>query len=132
GGSSDALQTFEVTRPFVGASALGIARAAYEWTLDHLEGRADEHGPLLDQQRVQQVLADVATEIDAARLLVQRAAWMGRRGMPMTGGQGSMAKLEAGDVAAWAATALMDVVGPDAQLTECPRATGLRVATLWQ
>src|SRR5215218_7453074 len=67
--SSGALATFEITRPMVGASALGIARAAYEWTIDHLEGRTDEHGPLLDQQRVQQVLADVATEIDAARLL---------------------------------------------------------------
>src|SRR5205823_15094928 len=45
GGSSNALATFEITRPFVGASALGIARAAYEWTLEHLEGRSDEHGP---------------------------------------------------------------------------------------
>src|SRR5437763_4352758 len=89
GGSSNALATFEVTRPLVGASALGIARAAYEWTLDWLAGRSDENGPLLDQQRVQQVLADVATEIEAARLLVERAAWMGRRGVPMTGGQGS-------------------------------------------
>ncbi|MBA2793990.1 MAG: acyl-CoA dehydrogenase family protein, partial [Thermoleophilaceae bacterium] len=44
GGSSGALATFEVTRPFVGASALGIARAAYEWTLDHLDGRRDENG----------------------------------------------------------------------------------------
>jgi hypothetical protein len=64
--ASGALATFEITRPMVGASAVGIARAAYEWTIDHLEGRSDEHGPLLEQQRVQQVLADVATEIDAA------------------------------------------------------------------
>src|SRR5690349_23163226 len=75
-GSSNALATFEVTRPLVGASAIGIARAAYEWTLDYLEGKSegfdgDEPTPLLEQQRVQQVLADVATEIDAARLLVQ-------------------------------------------------------------
>ena len=39
GGASGALATFEITRPLVGASALGIARAAYEWTLDYLEGR---------------------------------------------------------------------------------------------
>ena len=50
--------------------------------------RSDEDGPLIEQQRVQQVLADVATEIEAARLLVWRAAWMGRNGMPMTGGPG--------------------------------------------
>ena len=70
--------------------------------------------PLLEQQRIQQVLADVATEIEAARLLVWRAAWMGRNGIPMTGGQGSMSKLKAGDVTMWATTTLMDLVGPEA------------------
>jgi acyl-CoA dehydrogenase len=70
GGSSNALATFEVTRPLVGASALGIARAAYEFTLDHLDGRVVDGELVLEQQRVQQVLADVATAIDAVRLLV--------------------------------------------------------------
>ena len=111
GGKSNALATFEITRPMVGASALGIAQAAYEWTLEYLEDKSDENGPLIEQQRVQQVLADVATEIEAARLLVWRAAWMGRNGMPMTGGQGSMSKLKAGDVTMWATTTLMDLVG---------------------
>ena len=96
----------------VGASALGIAQAAYEWTLEYLEDKSDENGPLIEQQRVQQVLADVATEIEAARLLVWRAAWMGRNGVPMTSGQGSMSKLKAGDVAMWSTTTLMDLVGP--------------------
>jgi acyl-CoA dehydrogenase len=132
GGSSNALATFEVTRPIVGASALGIARAAYEWTLDWLEDRADEHGPLLDQQRVQQTLADVATEIDGARLLVQRAAWMGRNGVPMTGGQGSMSKLKAGDVAMWATTALMDLVGPEAGSPDHPLEKWFRDAKIYQ
>jgi acyl-CoA dehydrogenase len=132
GGSSNALATFELTRPIVGASALGIARAAYEWTLDWLEGRADEHGLLLEQQRVQQTLADVATEIDAARLLVQRAAWMGRNGVPMTGGQGSMSKLKAGDVAMWATTALMDVVGPEAGSPDHPLEKWFRDAKIYQ
>ena len=113
-GASGALATFEITRPTVGASALGIAQAAYEWTLEHLNERAEEGVPMLQQQRVQQVLADVATEIEAARLLVWRAAWMGRNGVPMTGGQGSMSKLKGGDVTMWATTALMDLVGPEA------------------
>ena len=130
--ASGALATFEVTRPMVGASALGIARAAYEWTIDRLEGEADEHGPLLEQQRVQQVLADVATEIDAARLLVWRATWMGRNGVPMTGGQGSMSKLKAGDVAMWATTALMDLVGPEAGLTDHPLEKWFRDAKIYQ
>jgi alkylation response protein AidB-like acyl-CoA dehydrogenase len=132
GGPSNALATFEVTRPMVGASALGIARAAYEWTLDHLEGLSDEHGPLLDQERVQQVLADVATEIEAARLLVRRAAWMGRNGEPMTGGQGSMSKLKAGDVTMWATTTLMDLVGPAAADPSHPLEKWFRDAKIYQ
>jgi len=132
GGSSNALATFEITRPFVGASALGIARAAYEWTLDWLQGRVTEDGPLLEQQRVQQVLADVAMEIDAARLLVWRASWMGRNGVPMTGGQGSMSKLKAGDVAMWATTVLMDLVGPEASLTDHPLEKFFRDAKIYQ
>ena len=126
GRASNALATFELTRPMVGASALGIAQAAYEWTLEYLLGDGvtlnpveemlDESStagrPPLERQHVQQVLADVATEIEASRLLVQRASWMGRNGIPLSAGQGSMSKLKGGDVAMWATTTLMDLVGP--------------------
>jgi acyl-CoA dehydrogenase len=132
GRSSGALATFEMTRPLVGASALGIAQAAYEWTLEYLEGKSEDGTPLMEQQRVQQLLADVATEIEAARLLVWRAAWMGRNGMPMTAGQGSMSKLKAGDVTMWCTTALMDLVGPYAQSTECPLEKWFRDAKIYQ
>jgi len=132
GRASNALATFEMTRPLVGASALGIAQAAYEWTLGYLEEREDGGVPLMEQQRVQQVLADVATEIEASRLLVWRAAWMGRNGMAMTGGQGSMSKLKAGDVTMWATTALMDLVGPYAQTTDCPLEKFFRDAKIYQ
>jgi alkylation response protein AidB-like acyl-CoA dehydrogenase len=132
-GSSNALATFEMTRPVVGASALGIAQAAYEWTLEYLEGQTVEDGkPALQEQRIQQVLADVATEIEAARLLVQRASWMGRSGKPMTGGQGSMSKLKGGDVTMWATTTLMDLVGPYAQSTDCPLEKWFRDAKIYQ
>jgi alkylation response protein AidB-like acyl-CoA dehydrogenase len=130
--SADALATFEVTRPLVGASALGIAQAAYEWTLEYLDGQSEGGVPLLKTQRVQQTLADVATEIEGARLLVQRAAWMGRNGVPMTGGQGSMSKLKAGDVTMWATTTLMDLVGPDAWNTEYPLEKFFRDAKIYQ
>lgn len=129
---ADALATFEITRPLVGASALGIAQAAYEWTLEHLDGRSEGGTPLLQTQRVQQTLADVATEIEAARLLVQRAAWMGRNGVPMTGGQGSMSKLKAGDVTMWATTTLMDLVGPEAWNPEHPLEKFFRDAKIYQ
>jgi len=130
--SADALATFEITRPIVGASALGIAQAAYEWTLEYLDSRYEGGTPLLQTQRVQQTLADVATEIEAARLLVQRAAWMGRNGVPMRGGQGSMSKLKAGDVTMWATTTLMDLVGPDAWNTDYPLEKFFRDAKIYQ
>ena len=81
---------------------------------------------------MQQVLADVATEIEASRMLVWRAAWMGRNGVPMTGGQGSMSKLKAGDVAMWAVPALMDLVGDFAQTTDCPLEKWMRDAKIYQ
>ena len=129
---ADALATFEMTRPLVGASALGIAQAAYEWTLEYLDGRTEGGTPLLKRQRIQQTLADVATEIEAARLLVQRASWMGRNGIPMSGGQGSMSKLKGGDVTMWATTTLMDLVGPYAWSTECPLEKWFRDAKIYQ
>jgi len=133
GGSSNALATFEMTRPFVGASALGIAQAAYEWTLEYLSDETVDGGtPALEEQRIQQVLADVATEIDASRLLVQRAAWRGRNGIPMPGGQGSMSKLKDGDVTMWATTTLIDLVGPYAQTTDCPLEKWFRDAKIYQ
>jgi alkylation response protein AidB-like acyl-CoA dehydrogenase len=132
GRQSGALATFEMTRPLVGAGALGIARAAYEWTLEYLEDKTEDGTPVLELQRYQQVMAEVATEIEAARLLVWRAAWMGRAGLPMTGGQGSMSKLKAGDVAMWATTTLMDLVGNYAQSTECPLEKWFRDAKIFQ
>lgn len=145
-GASNALATFELTRPLVGASALGIAQAAYEWTLGYLGGESISVHPLelaldasstagmapLKRQGNQQVLAQVATEIEAARLLVQRAAWMGRNGMPMTAGQGSMSKLKSGQVAVWATRTLMDLVGPYAGTAECPLEKWFRDAKIYE
>jgi acyl-CoA dehydrogenase len=145
GRASNALATFELTRPVVGASAIGIAQAAYEWTLGYLDNGAiaDPLGELLDEsstagkpplqrQGIQQRIADVATEIEAARLLIQRASWMGRNGIPMTGGQGSMSKLKGGDVAMWATRTCMDLVGPFAQTTDAPLEKWFRDAKIYQ
>jgi alkylation response protein AidB-like acyl-CoA dehydrogenase len=143
---SNALATFELTRPLVGASALGIAQAAYEWTIEYLdvephqidpvEAWLDESStagkPPLERQSNQQILAQVATEIEAARLLVQRAAWMGRNGIPLLGGQGSMSKLKSGQVAVWATRTLMDLVGPFAYTSECPLEKWFRDAKIYE
>jgi hypothetical protein len=57
---------------------------------------------------------------------------MGRNGVPMTGGQGSMSKLKAGDVTMWATTTLMDLVGPYAQTMDCPLEKWFRDAKIYQ
>jgi alkylation response protein AidB-like acyl-CoA dehydrogenase len=57
---------------------------------------------------------------------------MGRNGVPMTGGQGSMSKLKAGDVAMWATTTLMDIVGPEASLADHPLEKFFRDAKIYQ
>jgi acyl-CoA dehydrogenase len=129
--ASDAIATFEVTRPLVGAGAVGVMRAAYEWTTDRIaESPVDT--PLLHEEWAQQLLADVATEIDAARLLVWRAAWMGRQGLPMRGGEGSMSKLKAADAAVWATSALMDLLGLEAALADSPLQKFFRDAKIFQ
>src|SRR5919198_3421658 len=146
GRASNALATFELTRPIVGASGLGIAQAAYEWTISYLLSDGVVADPLgewldrsstagrapLERQEVQQRLADVAMEVDCARLLVQRASWMGRNGIPLTGGQGSMSKLKAGDVAMWATRTCMDLIGTFAMSADCPLEKWFRDAKIFQ
>ena len=64
--------------------------------------------------------------------MIQRASWMGRNGIPMTGGQGSMSKLKGGDVAMWATRTCMDLVGPVAQTTDTPLEKWFRDAKIYQ
>ena len=90
------MATFEATRPSVGAQALGIARAAYEYSLDYAKQRKAFGRLIIENQGIAFKLADMKTRIDASRLLVWRAAWMGRTGKPFTAGEGSMSKLYAG------------------------------------
>src|SRR5262245_9055665 len=99
GGSSRvqaAMATFEATRPLVGAQAIGIARAAYEFALDYAKERVQFGRPIIENQAIAFKLADMKTEIDASRLLVWRAAWMAASGKRFEGGGDSMSKLKAG------------------------------------
>jgi len=98
-GSSSALRTLEMSRPTVGAQAVGIARAAYEYALDYATTRVQFGRPIITNQGIAFTLADMCTEIDAARLLCWRAAWIGRAGPPFARPEGPMAKLKAGEVA---------------------------------
>jgi acyl-CoA dehydrogenase len=111
GRASGALATFEATRPSVGAQAVGIARAAWEFARDYAKDRVAFGRPIIEHQAVAFMLADMAMETDAARLLVWRAAWMGRTGQPFVHAEGSMSKLKGGEVAVKVTEQAIQVLG---------------------
>src|SRR6195952_4168129 len=118
--SQAAMQTFEASRPVVGAQAIGIARAAYEYALEYSKEREQFGKKIVENQAVAFTLARMRLEIDAARLLVWRAAWMGRNGVPFTAGEGSMSKLKAGEVAVWATERAIQILGGNGYTREYP------------
>jgi alkylation response protein AidB-like acyl-CoA dehydrogenase len=93
-----AMQTLDGGRIGIAAQALGIAQAAYDVAREYAKERHTFGKPIAEHQAIQQKLADMATEIDAARLLVYRAAWLKDRGEPVTEA-GAKAKLYASQVA---------------------------------
>jgi acyl-CoA dehydrogenase len=118
--SQAAMQTFEASRPTVGAQAIGIARAAYEYALDYAKERRQFGKAIVENQAIAFALADMKTEIDAARLLVWRAAWMGRSGHRFTNAEGSMSKLKAGEVAVWVTERAIQILGGNGYTREYP------------
>jgi alkylation response protein AidB-like acyl-CoA dehydrogenase len=118
--SQAAMRTFEITRPTVGAQAIGVARAAYEYALDYAKTRVQFGRPIIENQAVAFALADMRMEIDAARLLVWRAAWMGRNNRPFDAGEGSMSKLKAGEVAVAVTEKAVQILGGAGFLRDHP------------
>ena len=119
GEKQPAMATFEATRPAVGAQALGIARAAYEYALDYAKERKAFGRPIIMNQGIAFKLADMAMEIDAARLLVWRAAWLANNG-GYTNAEGSMAKLKAGRTAVWVTERAIQIHGGYGYTREYP------------
>jgi acyl-CoA dehydrogenase len=115
-----AMQTFEVSRPTVAAQAIGIARAAYEYALEYAKERVQFGRPIIENQAIAFALADMKMEIDAARLLVWRAAWMGRSGKPFENAEGSMSKLKAGEVGVWVTERAIQILGGNGYTREYP------------
>ncbi|MGA7396140.1 MAG: acyl-CoA dehydrogenase family protein [Solirubrobacterales bacterium] len=115
-----AMATFEASRPIVGSQALGIARAAYEYALGYAQERVQFGKPIIENQAIAFTLADMKVEIDAARLLVWRASWMGRTQVPFTQAEGSMSKLKAGEVATWVTERAIQILGGNGYTREFP------------
>src|SRR5690606_6946473 len=93
-----AMKTLEGGRIGIAAQALGIAAGSYELALNYAKERKTFGKPIADHQAIQFKLADMATEIQAARFLVWRAAWLKDQGESYTEAA-AMAKLFASDVA---------------------------------
>lgn len=118
--SQAAMATFEATRPAVGAQALGIARAAYEYALDYAKERKQFGRAIIENQSIAFKLADMKTQIDAARLLVWRASWMAASRKPFLNGEGSMSKLFAGETAVKVTEEAIQILGGYGYVREYP------------
>jgi hypothetical protein len=97
-GFVNAMQVLDGGRISIAALALGIAQGAYESALRYAQERKQFGQPIFDFQGIQFKLADMATQIDAARLLIWRAAWMKDNKQPTTK-ESAMAKLYASEIA---------------------------------
>ena len=118
--SQAAMATFEASRPTVGAQAVGIARAAYEYALEYSKEREQFGRKIIENQSIAFMLADMKMEIDCARLLVWRASWMGRTGQDFNNAEGSMSKLKAGEVAVWTTERAIQILGGNGYAREYP------------
>jgi acyl-CoA dehydrogenase len=129
--SSAALGAFERTRPMVAAQAIGIARAALEFARDYAAGREAFGQPIIENQGVAFPLADLAADIDAARLLTWRAAWLAAQRRPFENAEGSMSKLKASEVAVRACEQAIQTMGGWGYIKDFPVEKWYRDAKLY-
>jgi len=118
-GLTVALATLDGGRIGIAAQAVGIAQAAYDVARSHALEREQFGKRIAEFQAIQWKLADMATEIDAARLLTHRAAWLRDRGEPHTE-QGAKAKLFASEVARRQTGEALQILGGYGFMTEFP------------
>jgi alkylation response protein AidB-like acyl-CoA dehydrogenase len=131
-GAIGAMLMLEATRPAIAAGALGIARAAYEFALGYALEREQFGKPIAKHEAIAFKLADMATKVDAARLLTWRAGWMTANGVPYTRAEGSMAKLFAGDVAMEVTIDAVQILGGYGYIKEYPVERFMRDAKIYQ
>ncbi|MCA9673590.1 MAG: acyl-CoA dehydrogenase [Kofleriaceae bacterium] len=119
GGFKIAMSTLDGGRIGIAAQALGIARACLDDAVGYATQRKTFGKPIIQHQAIGFKLADMATEVDAARLLTLRAAWLKDRKQPY-GKEAAMAKLFAADTANRAAREAIQVFGGNGYVTEFP------------
>jgi acyl-CoA dehydrogenase len=126
-----AMQTLDHTRPGTAAGAVGVARAAFEHAVEYSRERLQFGQPIAMNQGVNFLVADMAAEIEAARLLVWQAAWLLDRGDRATL-QSSYAKRFAADTAMKVTTDAVQVFGGYGYIKEYPVEKLMRDAKLFQ
>jgi acyl-CoA dehydrogenase len=126
-----AMQTLDFTRPGTAAGAVGVAQAAYEHAVEYAKQRVTFDVPIAMHQGVNFMIADMATEIAAARLLVWQAAWLHDQGQRATL-ESSFAKRFSADTAMKVTTDAVQVFGGYGYMKEYPVEKLMRDAKLFQ
>jgi acyl-CoA dehydrogenase len=126
-----AMETLDRTRPMIGALAVGIARRALDECLEYTRERKAFGSAIAEFQAVQFMLADMAKDIEASRLLTQQCAWMIDQGMRASK-QSSMAKCFATDAAMKATIDAVQIFGGNGYTKEYPVEKLMRDAKLMQ
>lgn len=127
-----AMMTLDRTRIGIGAQALGIAQGALDLAVDYAKQRVQFHKPIAANQGIQFMLADMATKVEASRLLVYNAAEMLDRSDSNFGVYSSMAKLFASDSAMAVTSDAIQVLGGYGYMKEYPAERMLRDAKITQ
>jgi acyl-CoA dehydrogenase len=126
-----AMRTLDFTRPGTAAGAVGVAQAAYELAVDYAKERVTFDVPIAMHQGINFMIADMATQIEAARLLVWQSAWLHDMGQRATL-QSSFAKLFAADTVMKVTTDAVQVFGGYGYIKEYPVEKLMRDAKLFQ
>ncbi len=126
-----AMRTLDLTRPGTAAGAVGVARAAFEHAVDYAKSRIQFGQPIAINQGVNFLVADMAAEIEAARLLTWQAAWLIDQGERATL-QSSYAKRVSADTAMKVTTDAVQIFGGYGYMKEYPVEKLMRDAKLFQ
>jgi len=130
-GFKTAMRTLDLTRPGTAAGAVGVARAAFEHAVEYSKSRIQFGQPIAMNQGVNFLVADMAAEIEAARLLTWQAAWLIDQGERATL-QSSYAKRFAADTAMKVTTDAVQIFGGYGYMKEYPVEKLMRDAKLFQ
>jgi len=126
-----AMKALDMSRPMVAALAVGVAQAAFEYAANYAKNRIAFGKPIAALQGIQFMLADMAMEIEAARLLVHKACWLKDAGLPYSAAS-SLSKGFAGDMAMRVTTDAVQILGGYGYIKEYPVEKYMRDAKIMQ